>query len=190
MPRTQTQLQVVREHRRVAIVRAALTVFARHGYQGSSIRQIAQEANIAQGLLYNYFPSKEALLLAVMEQGMADVLLSFAEADAGATPRERLERLVQSSFALIRQHRDFWRLSYSVRMQPEVLDHMREPIDNWNTTILATLERYLAALGIAEPRIEAALLFAQIDGVAQHYTIDPEHYPLDEVIEALVRRFA
>lgn len=189
MPRTATQLQVVRERRRAAILHAALAVFARHGYAGSSVRVIAQEANIAQGLLYSYFSSKEAVLLAVMEQGMDDVLASFAEADVDANPQARLERLVRSSFALVEEHRDFWRLSYSVRMQPDVLIQLEGPLQKWTTTILTALEYHLAALEIPNSRIEAVLLFAQIDGVAQHYVIDPEHYPLARVIEAIIARF-
>lgn len=189
MPRTIDQLETIRESRRAAILEAALVVFARHGYAGSSIRLIAQQAGIAQGLLYNYFPGKEALLLAIMERGMADVQASFVEADQAITPQAQLERLVRSSFALIQQHRDFWRLSYSVRMQPDVLAQLKIPIHDWNATILTTLERYLAAWGATNPPVEAALLFAQIDGAAQHYTIDPQHYPLNDVVEAIVAQF-
>ncbi len=189
MPRTPAQNEAAREERQAAILQAALVVFARHGYGGSSIRDIATEAGIAQGLLYRYFASKEALLQAIMEQGMRDVLQSFAEAHAGASPESQLELLIRHSFALVGQHQDFWRLSYSVRMQPDVLDQLRDAFRVWREAILSTLEEHLQAVGYPHAVVEAALLFAQIDGVAQHYVMDMDGYPLEEVTEAIVRHY-
>lgn len=189
MPRTPAQNEAVREERQAAILHAALLVFARHGYNGSSIREIAAEAAIAQGLLYRYFESKEALLREIMEQGMRDVLRSFAEAHAGASPESQLELLIRHSFALVGQHQDFWRLSYSVRMQPDVLDQLGDAFRMWRETILSTLEEHLRMVGYPNAAVEAALLFAQIDGVAQHYVMDIHGYPLQAVVEAMVGRY-
>ena len=44
----------------------------------------------------------------------------------------------------------------------------------------------LRATGADDPEILAELLFATIDGVAEHYALDPEHYPLDQVVERFV----
>lgn len=52
------------------------------------------------------------------------------------------------------------------------------------------LEGYFQAAGAAQPEIEAAILFAVIDGISQHYALDPARYPLDAVEDALVRRYA
>ena len=56
--------------------------------------------------------------------------------------------------------------------------------------IVAVLERYLRDAGWPKPQVEAALLFAQIDGLHQHFVLDPEHYPVDALTEALVSRYA
>lgn len=51
--------------RRQAILDAAMKVFAQRGYSAATIRAIAREANIAQGTIYLYFPSKRDILLAL-----------------------------------------------------------------------------------------------------------------------------
>jgi AcrR family transcriptional regulator len=56
--------------------------------------------------------------------------------------------------------------------------------------IVRTLERYLEDIGWPGPAIEARLLFAQIDGLCQHYVLDPKRYPLEQVIERLIDRYA
>ena len=49
------------------ILETALTVFASHGFLGTSIKDIAEAAGISQGLMYHYFASKEELLKATIE---------------------------------------------------------------------------------------------------------------------------
>lgn len=45
------------------IQQAALFEFSKHGYEGASMSHIAERAKISKGLIYHYFPSKEALYL-------------------------------------------------------------------------------------------------------------------------------
>jgi AcrR family transcriptional regulator len=55
------------EDRREQIIDAALRVFARQGFKGSTNKDIAKEAGITPGLIYHYFESKEELLKAAIE---------------------------------------------------------------------------------------------------------------------------
>jgi AcrR family transcriptional regulator len=64
-PRTLRQEQAA--IRRAQIVEVALRLFARQGFDGTSTRQIAQAAGVAEGLIFHYFPTKAQLLTAVLE---------------------------------------------------------------------------------------------------------------------------
>ncbi|MGP3979776.1 TetR/AcrR family transcriptional regulator [Streptomyces sp. KR80] len=55
------------EERREAILRAALAVIAERGYRGASLSAVAERAGLTQQGLLHYFPTKEALLVAVLE---------------------------------------------------------------------------------------------------------------------------
>jgi AcrR family transcriptional regulator len=188
MPRTEQQNQALREESRANILRHALILFAHHGYEQTTVRMIAQAAGVAQGLMYNYFDGKEQLLRALFEQSMADVRTSFAMAEAaeGIPP---LEGLIAGAFALLRRNLDFWRLSYALRTQPAALESIGAELRSWTDAIRHTLEGYFHAQGNSAPQIEAAILFALIDGISQHYALDPERYPLDAVEAALIERY-
>src|SRR5690606_24610 len=82
------------------------------------------------------------------------------------------------------------RLSYQLRMQPGVLEGLEEATRAWTESTRARLERLLADAGVQDAAIEARVLFAAIDGAAQHFALDPETYPVEEVTRALVRRLA
>jgi AcrR family transcriptional regulator len=60
-----------REHaeaRRLQLIDIALDVFAAKGLEAATVKDLSDAAGVAQGLLYHYFPSKEALLEAVLER--------------------------------------------------------------------------------------------------------------------------
>ncbi len=189
MARSEQLNKAMREASRRRILKAALRLFAAHGYADTSIRMIAQSAGISVGLLYNYFPSKADLLSALFEESMRDVQTSFASAETAKTPSERIERLVRSAFEILDTNRDFWRTSYGVRMQPAVVAGLGKRLRTWTMTIQVTLARYLADAGSRQPEIDAALLFALIDGASQHYVLDPKSYPLAQVADGIIALF-
>lgn len=189
MPRTAKQLEPIRERSRERILACALELFARRGYAATSVRMIAEKAGIAQGLLYNYYAGKEALLRAILERSMADVQASFERAAAGATTGEGIARLVRAAFDIVCENMSFWRLTYQLRMQPGVLEGLGENVAASSDAIRLQLEALLRSAEGPSPEVQARVLFAAIDGAAQHYVMDPAHYPLDEVAEAIIQRF-
>ena len=185
-PRSAAQFEALRADAQERLERAALRVFARAGYAGATVRDITREADVAQGLLYNYYRSKQDLLAAVFRRCMADVQASFDAADPTAAPAERLARLVRTSFAIVREHLPFWQLVYGVRQQPDVVAALGPELHAWTEGVRATLEGHLRAAGRPDPAVEARLLFGAIDGVAQHFALDPAEYPIDAVAERLI----
>ncbi len=63
-----TNSRTRREERRAEIVRAALEVIAERGYRGTSLAAVAERVGLTQQGLLHYFPTKDALLVAVLEE--------------------------------------------------------------------------------------------------------------------------
>src|SRR3954466_2627689 len=76
------------EDRRAAILDAALEVFAKRGYNGASIDEIAQAAGISKALIYEHFPSKKDLHVSLLERHTQEIFERLAEAAAPSQPRE------------------------------------------------------------------------------------------------------
>lgn len=104
-------------------LRAALEVFARHGYHGASIRTIADAAGLSVPGLYHHFPSKQALLRAVAESTMTEMLELTAAAaeDAGDDPAARFDNIVEclSRFHMARRDHAFVASTEMRSMEPE-----------------------------------------------------------------------
>ncbi len=79
---------------RQRIISVAEALFSRQGFDGTSMRHIAAEANMQPASMYYYFPSKEELLWAVWEHGGLELLArARAAAVAGQDPWARMEAL-------------------------------------------------------------------------------------------------
>ena len=67
-------------NRRVAILDAAAYRFCRQGYAATTMREVASDAKMLAGSLYYHFPSKDALLLAVHQEGVRRIALHVDQA--------------------------------------------------------------------------------------------------------------
>ena len=95
------------DRRRRRAVHQAAKLFARDGYDQTTMQELASTMGLATGALYHYFGAKEQLLRAICDQLM-EPLLQRAQAltAADGPPREQLRALVRMWVAHVVEHRD------------------------------------------------------------------------------------
>ncbi|MDR7467193.1 MAG: TetR/AcrR family transcriptional regulator [Armatimonadota bacterium] len=86
------RVRAKQEARRTQILEAAAKVFARKGFEGATISEIARAAGLAEGSIYNYFRSKEDLLVHIPRQFVQPVLKMWTPAAGGPRSPEEAER--------------------------------------------------------------------------------------------------
>ncbi len=69
---------------RTRILEAAFNVLSRQGYENTSVKDIAEEAGVAQGLIHYHYKSKQQLVLAVLEYVCQKVEMGAVSGEAGA----------------------------------------------------------------------------------------------------------
>ena len=84
--------------KREAILNAAIELFARKGYNGTAVSEIALQADVAQGTVFHHFKSKENLLISICDELVKEYITGLGEAAAGpGTGWESLERVLNFS---------------------------------------------------------------------------------------------
>ena len=99
-----TDRSIALEDKRKLLLDAAVRVFARAGYHGSRVGDIAEEAGVAHGLLYHYFDSKEQVLQIVFRENFGELLQRFHEVEA--TDEPAAEKLAGIAKILLRTWRN------------------------------------------------------------------------------------
>jgi TetR/AcrR family transcriptional regulator, fatty acid metabolism regulator protein len=99
-----TDGSIAQEGKRKQLLDAAVRVFARAGYHGSRVGDIAAEAGVAHGLLYHYFSSKDEVLETVFRENFGDLLERFRAVESSAEPAA--EKLAGIAKILLRTWRN------------------------------------------------------------------------------------
>ena len=81
------------DKRRQAIVEAAGHLYAKRGFQGASIADLAKACGTSKALIYHYFESKEDILYEVMAAHLDDLVDAADDAMRVGSPKERLKAL-------------------------------------------------------------------------------------------------
>jgi AcrR family transcriptional regulator len=144
------------EERRNQILDAAARLFARKGYKGATIREIAREAGVAEGTIYNYFDSKHDLLISLPQRISWPMVSSFVRSARRQGPatvaedEDQMVRLLQATMSSIQQHTDAVKvlLAYIPFMDEEIQAQFLE-----ETTLFFT--RIFDFEGFLQKRIEA-----------------------------------
>jgi len=105
MPRyAQDQREAIKSDTRNRLIHAALEEFARYGYEPANVNRISEAAGFAKGTIYNYFPSKQALMLALIDEiGNAHVKWVAESIHGEATPSQRLKVFFSAGFSFVDQ---------------------------------------------------------------------------------------
>ncbi len=161
-----------------AIVEAAAQVFERHGYAAGTTNRIADRAGVSIGTLYQYFPNKDAILVALIErhldEGIAAVAPLLRELIEQPPPvRVGVERLLGALLELHRDRPGLHRVLFEEAPRPAALRRRLEDVASGATEALA---RYLASraeVTADDPHLAAALVVQVMEATTHGLVIHP-----------------
>jgi AcrR family transcriptional regulator len=163
--------QVMSDTRRL-LLDAAAQEFAREGYVGANINRISKAAGFAKGTIYNYFSSKRALMLALID-AIAEIHLDLivGEVQKEKDPDRRLERFFEVGFTFASQYLAQARVMITIIYGPDL--EFKVHAYNAYLPMFQFVGREVIALGMAQgifrpvdPDATAALLMTIYLGTA------------------------
>jgi TetR/AcrR family transcriptional regulator, repressor for uid operon len=175
MRRANAQLQV---DRRAEILAAAERCFARSGFHQASMQEICAEAGMSPGNLYRYFPSKDSIILGIVERDRADVTQQLAEAPFSADFFGTLQALAR--FHLVERSAEEVALCAEImtesRRNPEIA-RVFQAFDADVKARLNTIMREAAMRGDIPADVDfptvVTMLCVIVDGIWWRRAVDP-----------------
>jgi len=186
-PRTEQQYQEIRESKKNLILDTALELFATEGYYPTSISKIAEQARISKGLIYNYFESKEDIIRTIIHKGIDDLFKIFDPNKDGVLTKDEIRFFIEQMFDIMHRDLQFWRLYFMVFVQPPVLKLVEAKLSDLIQSSLNMLTNHFKSEGYEDPRIEAILLGAILDGTGFHFVMNPENFPVEKIKERIIK---
>ncbi|MFP4344138.1 MAG: TetR/AcrR family transcriptional regulator [Anaerolineales bacterium] len=132
--------------RQEEILSAAAEVFAEKGYANTTVREIAERADMAEGTLYNYFDGKREILLTILEEAQPPLEEAFTELE-GLEDRDAMMAMIEQAFDLSEVNLPFTRtLLTEAWVDDEVLqDFIAERIRNVDKLLQAFVRERIRA---------------------------------------------
>jgi AcrR family transcriptional regulator len=194
-PRTKPRKSASQERSRLTVttlVEATARVLVKEGYENASTNKIASTAGVSIGSLYQYFPSKEALVAAVIERHKQDMMQLFRESLAKAMSRPIEAAVRELVTVMIEAHRVDPRLHRVLveevpragRLEVEAFD--REAC----TLVRAYLETHRSELDVADLDMAAFICVATVESLTHAAVVHRPDALTDKIgvfIEALTR---
>jgi AcrR family transcriptional regulator len=188
------RLERKKEATRQKIVSVALRLFQKHGFDATTMEEIAEQADIAKGTLYNYFPVKEAILDEFIQR-------SFREQHAARMlrlqhlpdTRSRLRAILSELLEGIQVQREIFKKYFVYRIQQMLsLDQ-----DESAQSGLHLLEARIIELGQHSGEVRSDLPLDLLSGLfefvfiklAQQFYREPERFEARRAIEQGVELF-
>lgn len=117
------------------ILKAALRLFAKRGFEATTTRDLAEAAGVAEGTLFRHFPTKKAILIEVATQGWVDLLTDLLTALSEMGSYRAIAQVMRKRVLHLHENADIMRVCFMEaqfhpdlreRIQREVIDKMTD----------------------------------------------------------------
>ncbi|MDW5596142.1 TetR/AcrR family transcriptional regulator [Conexibacter stalactiti] len=162
-----------------ALLEAAAQVFERHGYAAGTTNRIAARAGVSIGSLYQYYPSKDAILLALVERHVAEgeaalaPLAGWLAGDSSPGLRDGLQALVAAMVALHADRPALHRVLFEEAPRPPALRRRLDGLATQAADAIAAWLRACPEVRVADPELAARLVVQTVESITHTLVIHP-----------------
>ena len=188
MPRTEEQFLEIREKTKAQILKSSLKLFSQNGFNGTSISDIAKDAKISKGLIYNYFDSKKDIVETIYTNLKDEFLGLMSPIKDIKDPVEKLSQILSGTIQYTRENKDLMKLYMGFMIQPGPITFDEIFSAEFFQNFFGEFENIFKEIGSNDPKNEAYEFAAIIDGIQFHYIYMGEMYPLDEMEKYLLNK--
>jgi AcrR family transcriptional regulator len=111
------------------ILKAAERLFARRGFEGTTTRDLAQEAGVAEGTLFRHFENKKAILVAVATQGWVEILTDLLTELSEMASYKAIAQVMRRRMLNLHQNADILRVCFmEAQFHPDLRDRIQSDV--------------------------------------------------------------
>lgn len=114
---------------RARILKSALRLFARRGYDGTTTRDLAEAAEVAEGTLFRHFPNKKAILVEVATQGWVEILTDLLTELSEMGSYKAIAQVMRRRMLHLHENADILRVCFmEAQFHPDLRDRIQSEV--------------------------------------------------------------
>ncbi len=179
------------------ILKAAQKLFARNGYDGTTTKELAEKAGIAEGTLFRHFTNKKAILIEVATQGWIDLLTDLLTELSEMASYEAISQVMYKRMLRLGDNYDMMRVCFmEVQFHQDLRDKIQSEVIEKMTTVAEAFFQTAMERGIyrqMNPRTIAQVFLGMfvVAGFSHETIVQPgaNHQEVKEMAEGLADIF-
>lgn len=137
---------------RTRIIKAAQKLFARQGFDGTTTRDLALSAKVAEGTLFRHFANKKAILVEVATQGWVDILTDLLTELSEMGSYEAVAQVMRRRMLNFQENADLMRVCFmEAQFHPELRDRIQSEVISKMTDVAEAFFQTAMDRGIYRP---------------------------------------
>ena len=185
------------EDTRSRILKAALHLFARQGYDGTTTRDLAAEARVAEGTLFRHFANKKAILIEVATKGWVEILTDLLTELSEMGSYKAVAQVMRRRMFRMKENSDIMRVCFmEAQFHPELQEKIQSEVIEKMTDVAEAFFQTAMDRGIyrrTNPKIVAQVFLGMfaIAGFSENTIINPDASPqaMQEMAEGIADIF-
>lgn len=185
------------EQTRTRILRSALRLFARQGYDGTTTKDLAADAGVAEGTLFRHFPNKKAILIEVATQGWVEILTDLLTELSEMGSYKAVAQVMQRRMLHLHKNADMLRVCFmEAQFHPDLRDRIQTEVIVKMTDVAEAFFQTAMDKGIyrrTNPRVVAQVFLGMftVAGFSQNTIMEEGSSPTEmlEMAEGLADIF-
>jgi AcrR family transcriptional regulator len=127
--RSSHQVSPAETETRTRILKSALRLFARKGYDGTTTRDLAEAAGVAEGTLFRHFTNKKAILVEVATQGWVEILTDLLTELSEMGSYKAVAQVMRRRMLHLHTNADMLRVCFmEAQFHPDLRDHIQTEV--------------------------------------------------------------
>ena len=191
---------VDKKKKRSEIRDAALEIFARKGFENTTVQEIADKANISKGTIYLYFKTKEDILDAASQEILQQLEEDILGAAEGLTdPFDKLSALISEALNITPEFEQIFTVHMEIRLfhlrnkaYEKVIRHLKRTLAKFRTIVSEIIEqgRNQGVFRIdVDAEALAICLLGIVDGIVMQYLHDKSDFSIQDVRDEFLKNF-
>ncbi|NET44725.1 TetR/AcrR family transcriptional regulator [Okeania sp. SIO2B3] len=192
-----TQLPTSEIQTRTKILQAAQKLFAKSGYDGTTIRDLAKKAGVAEGTLFRHFTNKKAILIELATQGWVEILTDLLTELSEMSSYKAVAQVMRRRMLNMSRNADMMKVCFlEAQFHPELRDKIQSEVIEKMTDVAEAFFATAMERGVyrqMNPKLVARVFLGMfaIAGFSQKTLLEPDASPqaMQEMAEGLADIF-
>lgn len=170
---------------RSRILKSAMRLFAKKGFDGTTTKELAEDAGVAEGTLFRHFTNKKAILIEVATQGWIDLLTDLLTEFSEMGSYKAVAEVMKHRMMHMRENVDLLRVCFiEVQFHEDLRDRIQQEVIEKMTDVAEAFFQTAMDQGIyrqMNPRLVARVFLGMftIASFSQNTIADPDASPED-----------